>query len=347
MLAVAVLPMLLAGLWMVMPRSGHPTLIEDLGDDARQVSAFQALDRTDDPKVVNALLEGLSHADPRIRGRCARLLSRIENSDAMADKVVPVLKPLLDDPDRQVRMQAANALVQMEDLAAMDQLIHDGASSPHAREAVARVLAGRRTFGFYNVLITWIKNPAENPRLREMAGTLLAEMRPCTEHARIRAMCEDPALPAHLRKLCLRALGGSGGHNAFRYLSRIATDATAPAVLREGALNGLGQTGDARSVPILEKIFRDVRQPDSLRVHALEALGTFPSIGPVVLLEALQDDSACVRMVAAKSLQCMCVGQRAIDALRAAVAVEVDECVERVMLDAVQKLDHNQCAPPR
>jgi cyclophilin family peptidyl-prolyl cis-trans isomerase/HEAT repeat protein len=63
--------------------------------------------RATGPDTVTSLVEALSNASPRVRRAAVRALGRLERPEALPD-----IRNLLDDPDAQVRVEAANAVGQ-------------------------------------------------------------------------------------------------------------------------------------------------------------------------------------------------------------------------------------------
>ena len=80
-------------------------------DIVAQLAAIEAGVGLQDPKAVDAVITLASHADPAIRRKVAELLGR---SPAHI-RVTHVLKQLLDDPDRAVRLEAYESLAKSGD----------------------------------------------------------------------------------------------------------------------------------------------------------------------------------------------------------------------------------------
>lgn len=88
--------------------SGQPDprqLVQGLGGD-QAVECAAALRQRED--ALPALLEGTRSPNPRLRSQCARLLGMLRDV-----RVIDGLKPLLCDPQPEVRSQAARALVSL------------------------------------------------------------------------------------------------------------------------------------------------------------------------------------------------------------------------------------------
>jgi HEAT repeat protein len=89
--------------------AGAPGLVQMLAEpEARtRAVAATALKRIGRP-AVPALLTGLNHRDPELRGRCATLLGQLAPGDAV---VAAALKTVAADLDEEVRRRANEALV--------------------------------------------------------------------------------------------------------------------------------------------------------------------------------------------------------------------------------------------
>ena len=119
------------------------TLIEALRDDWLHGTAAETLDRIKgDPGVAGQLIAAITDPDPRVRGVMAELLGGIDDPGASK----PLIDTLLKDPDDNVRLNAAKALVRR--------------GGPASEAALIAVLDTRPTRDIAN----WLLNSG-NPKL--------------------------------------------------------------------------------------------------------------------------------------------------------------------------------------
>lgn len=69
-------------------------------------------------QAVPELLDGLKHPEPKVRSNCAWVLAQIGDR-----RVIPYLRPLVDDDSQTVRLEAARTLVLLGDLKQVPTLI--------------------------------------------------------------------------------------------------------------------------------------------------------------------------------------------------------------------------------
>ncbi len=166
-------------------------LVQRLRDPESTIrpEAAQALGQIGDARAVPALREGLADPLPEVRDACARALDRIDRPHT----VLPALKALrtldddpgalkvedvigrLDDPDAEVREEAARALGRIGSAAAVEALVRhlrDPASTirPEAAEALGRIGDPRAV----PALIETLSNPS--PEVQDACARALGDI---------------------------------------------------------------------------------------------------------------------------------------------------------------------------
>ena len=103
-----------------------------------RIAALEALARLRAPEAIPVAVDALVDREPRARRWATFLLSELEARDVLAQ-----LRSVLADSDDGVRLHATRALVRMNDVAAVDQLVEalSREQVPHVRSALQDALA--------------------------------------------------------------------------------------------------------------------------------------------------------------------------------------------------------------
>ena len=247
------------------------TIVSLLGDERRPAvreAAYVALSEIPSDAGIDALVDALSHDDPRERSPIREAL--LHAGDRAVPKLVACLR---GQPSSDLADGCALTLGEMR--ASVAAAVVDAA----LRRGVVRPQAALRALGASGdgrALVTVLEHlSSDDPWVRRVAVEAAAALL-------------DPVEPdGRAVEPILRALDVAHGRRSERI---------ALAVL-------LGRTGAPRAAPILVAMGRDTADP-ALRFAAIQALG---SLGPAgqdgVLLDALSDASPKIRLAAALSLR--------------------------------------------
>jgi cyclophilin family peptidyl-prolyl cis-trans isomerase/HEAT repeat protein len=217
--------------------------------------------------AIRPLVEGLSHVEPRVRRTAARALGRFEEP-----AFVPLLVPVLSDPDPGVRVAAVNALGQ----------------AGHVRgwlEAAAALSEGLSEEG--------------DPVVRGVYGQTLgrlpyddADAHATAEATVVELLAESPPQLSQ-SMLDARALALARGLESLARRGRALRALEPETRVALGALAGYGGGPDASSVAGAARV---------RKAALLAFLASGPSPEPAVLEAALEDPDDEVRRIAARGL---------------------------------------------
>ncbi|MDX6651460.1 MAG: hypothetical protein QOJ38_241 [Solirubrobacterales bacterium] len=219
---------------------------------ARFAGSFSGGER----QQIAALLERRGDIDREIaelrswrtwrRGRAAYLLGDAGSAEA----VVPLLRVLADDSDRDVRSAAARSL---------GRLGEETAAAPLAlalvEKHVPRAVASQALLAIGPAALPGLVDLKDHPEpdVRELVARLLGVLGGPAEAEYLHALVEDPSAP--VRAAAARALGRIGDARASAALTARLEDRI-PAV-RAAAATALGALGDRSAVPPLLRIARE------------------------------------------------------------------------------------------
>ena len=203
-------------------------------DDA--VRALRTMDGASSHIAIDEMVHRLDDPDPEVREEAARALGRIGSTDAEA---VDALVARLKDPQSTIRPDAAQALGQICDPRAIPALLEGLACPlPEVQDACAYALQA-------------IKKPGRSTRTaRALRRTEDASDAPVAE---LVGRLEDP--DPVVREEAARALGRVGSAEAVDALIRRLLDRTS-AICSDAAL-ALGDIGDPRAIPALTQGLSD------------------------------------------------------------------------------------------
>ncbi|MBM3499838.1 MAG: HEAT repeat domain-containing protein [Armatimonadetes bacterium] len=306
--AVAPLMPLLADAEEAVRREARDAL-EQIGEDA-----------------VPALLEGLASEGAPTRAGCADVLSRLDYLED--DRFEAAILPLLKDPDREVRFEAAAALGRVGDLAALEPL--KGAladADPAVQTEAASSLARLGDGAGYEVLLrgavspdarlrarvveplAWIGTPAALQTIVDLTGDVDRDVRGAAYQALLSSGAPDAVRagldglndPAWQVRSHLAHIAGvfQVTATADPLLQLLAGDAS-PTV-RTSAAMALANLRDLRAVPDLLKLLDSRSEMERAGGAAALGLLRVKDAAPK-LTELLEDEAAEVRRSARLAL---------------------------------------------
>jgi HEAT repeat protein len=200
------------------------------------VRALRTMDGISSHIAIDEMIHRLDDPDPEVREEAARALGRIGSSDADA---VDALIARLKDPQSTIRPDAAQALGQIGDPRAIPALVEGLACPlPEVQHACAHALEAIKKPGRFG-------RPAR--RLRKMEDASDAPV------GDLVGRLEDP--DPLVREEAARALGRIGSAEAVDALVQRLVDRTS--AIRSDAALALGDIGDPRAIPALTQGLSD------------------------------------------------------------------------------------------
>jgi len=280
-----------------MATEGLTNALKDQDAQVRK-AAVQALSAIKLPSVLDPLLSVLADSMGEIRAEAVTGIYGLVQKQADVKELaraVPVITPLLKDPDTRVRISAAATLAALRDPAAVDPLIAAlSDKQKEARDAIVSALAMLKSPKAIDPLIALLKQDGPDPdwtliwSLAEFADArvvppLLTAMKPKMPGARAAA------------SMIFRRIGAPATEPL------IAAMRDTNASIRLLAVLGIGQMPEKTAIPALKNALKD-KDPQVAAAAAL-ALGTLkdPTVIPL-LANAVKSKDAAMRDNAALAL---------------------------------------------
>ena len=241
-------------------------VLRALLDDAEEARWTGALCRRHERTLRSSLLDLLRHEDPRVR-RAALIATHGE---------VPLLLPLLRDPDALVRAAACQALGRSRDVAAIPALIERlGSGGPEEAAAAVEAL-GNMPGPSLTALAPFLDSP---DRVLQALGVLEAAKSPLFED-KVVDLLSSPSAP--VRRAAMRVLVNLDGVDFEEQLVGKLEDHDES--VRIEAVELIVRNGSTRAVPALIGL---LFVGNELRYHVIRALGRLRAVQAAPSLEAL------------------------------------------------------------
>jgi ATP/ADP translocase/HEAT repeat protein len=255
--------------------------ILETGDPASVAVALEQLQNDRSSDFRQALRKLLRHTDSGIRARAIRILDLMEESSAMSDFAAAAR-----DGDAVVRAAAAAALARLVGDDNPDQILHflDDPSREVRVQALACLVrygglegatrAGDRLLGMIS---------SEDPEQRREACLVLSRLGHLA-YLSLKRLLQDPE--ARVRRAAMRAASGTADPHLVPAIIRGLYD---PPVWKT-ATSALVAVGEA-AVTHIEQAMRDPLLPRAVRLQLPRVLSRIPSAGSFVALRDLQEDT--------------------------------------------------------
>ncbi|HEX7897274.1 MAG TPA: HEAT repeat domain-containing protein [Planctomycetota bacterium] len=263
-------------------------------------------------------LRDLSHGQPDVRRRAARVLGRWSD-----DQVLSALTGALQSPDRGIREAATDTLLEIGDARTVRLLLPLLRSSAPATRNSARLLLQRLSKAAPELLVELSRDP--DVRMRVFAANIMAESGDHDLSGPLLELLEDP--DENVRDAAVVGLGRLGAPEAVRRLETFATEGAS--WIRFSAIDALSQIGSAEATRALIRLL-DQASPE-LQEPVIDALGRQGSPEAIVpLLQKLNAAASLGPAIAAVLVDSLAsdVPSRAKDVDRASLARALSRALE-------------------
>lgn len=213
-----------------------------------------ALGKLKDTRATKILMQLLQHESHFIRSSCIKAIGAIGDNKAIA----PIINALQFDPESQVRVSAAHALINIHNVQSIEILIYTLQNDPNAkvRNAWAFTLGYIGNEKSIDSLIRSLKHD-ENPQVRTTAATALGQLG--NQRAvlpLLEALENDP--DEIMPRTTVMALGKLGDKVAIDSLVKVLHSKTNHMLTRIFAAGSLGNIGDETCIePLVHALYYD------------------------------------------------------------------------------------------